>query len=52
MKCTVLGSGTWGTALAQVLDDNQEFSKSFAVSHVNEKMNRIYGGITNELTSN
>lgn len=23
MKCTVLGSGTWGTALAQVLDDNQ-----------------------------
>ncbi len=46
MKCTVLGSGTWGTALGQVLADNGNNVTIYGIYIINFIIiNTIYSNI-------
>lgn len=54
MKCTIIGSGTWGTALAQVLSDNSHEVCIYGVVadevndiNINHKNSKYFGDIVN-----
>ena len=51
MRCTVLGSGTWGTALGQVLADNGNNVTIYGIDNnevndinINHKNSKYFGG--------